>query len=217
VVRQANAKSLLDAGVAICALDETKSGKSITPVVIQKWPGTGETVLNKVPTTLTYKAGNGCPRSWGSACPPLGNIGRGMGIIELFKFFLDEKILKELCKDSPEDAPGDIGDVRKWFTDFLSALHKHIEAHLEAPPWGVSWHSTKIEYIFALPTLWKNEDALIDSFKDVVKNAGFNPSTNCSVTFRLTEAEASAVYTAEILKRKYRVRRLYASVTERSR
>jgi hypothetical protein len=195
-------RSLPDIGVSICALDRIESGQPITPIVIQEWPGTSRgTFTNKVPTTLAYKAGHIHPRSWGFECPSLENVGRGMCIIELFKFILDPEVLGEHLEDRPEDAPENI-DVKKWFTDFLSALYKHIVAHLEAPPWEVSY-STKIEYIFGLPTMWRNKDALIGDFRGVVKNAGF---TTGDFTFRLTEAEASAVYTAKSEKRKYKVR-----------
>ncbi|KAH0556552.1 hypothetical protein GP486_005589 [Trichoglossum hirsutum] len=191
-------------GVAFYVLDQIESGQPITPVIIQEWPGTGSrTITNKVPTTLAYKAGYGRPRSWGFECPSFENLGGGIGIIELFKFWLDPEVLRAHITAESKDAPEDI-DVKKWFTDFLSALHKHIVAHLELPYWRVSRHSTKIEYIFGLPTMWGGRKEPIDDFKEIVKNAGFITSENCSVTFRLTEAEASAVYTAKSLKRKYK-------------
>ncbi|KAH0543032.1 hypothetical protein FGG08_002640 [Glutinoglossum americanum] len=190
-------------GVAICSPDRMGPGESITPVVIQRWPSVEKFIINKVPTLVTYRAGDFHINSWGFACPPLGEIGPAMSVRGYFKFFLDEDHLIEANREIPEDEQYDIRSVRGWYTDFLTALHSHIIAHLEAHPWLVDWSSTKVEYIFSLPTMWKDRDDLVRDFEGIVRQT-FNPGENCSVVIGLTEGEASAVYTAKGIGHQYK-------------
>ena len=181
------------------------------PVVIERWPGS-DAIVYKVPTTLSYQAGQSRICSWGSEPPPW-DFGRGMGVVKSFKFFLDKDELERSFRDRTfKYRQPDIDDVRKWFTDFLHALHDHIVAYLELK-WGVDWHSTKVDYVFGLPTLWRERNELIRDFQNIVANAGFTESMNCGVTFRLTEAEAAAVHTAKSLDHKYKVSELHAITT----
>ncbi|KAI9767085.1 MAG: hypothetical protein M1840_005873 [Geoglossum simile] len=190
-------------GVAICSPDKTEPGRSIKPVIIQKW--LGNTMLeNKVPTRLAYKAGNTRPHSWGFGCPSLEDVGPAMAVKELFKFYLDKPNLVDSFKKNPEAAPGTSRDVITWYTDFLTALYSHIVTHLKAPPWNVDWNSAKVEFIFSLPTSWKGKDKLVEDFEDIVKEAGFGSEGNCSAVMGLTEGEAAAVSTAMSLEHKYK-------------
>jgi hypothetical protein len=203
-------------GVAICSPDKIETGKPINPVVIQRWPGTNM-LENKVPTRLAYKAGNSRIHSWGFACPSLEDVGPGMGVKELFKFFLDKPTLVECFKKNPKATPGTFRDVVLWYTDFLTALYGHIVTHLKDPPWLVDCNSTKIEYIFSLPTLWKDKDKVLGDFEEIVKEAGFGTDENCSVVVGLTEGEASAVSTAESIEHKYKVSWVHSAAVTYSR
>ncbi|KAH0565987.1 hypothetical protein GP486_000614 [Trichoglossum hirsutum] len=176
--------------------------RPVAPVVIQQWPDSGE-IVHKVPTAVTYRAGRLHTCTWGFGCFSPKNCGYGLGVIEYFKYFLDKGKFERYVKDNPGFAP-DIGDVRRWFVDFLRALHDYIAAYLERPPWQLDRLATKVEFVIGLPTLWKERDELICDFKNIVEQAGFKPGANCDVIFRLTEAEASAVYTAKSLGRDYR-------------
>jgi hypothetical protein len=189
------------AGVAIWSSDMSRP---VAPVVIQRWPMNENNIAYKVPTALIYRAGRSRPCSWGFGCSSSQNSGYGLGVVDYFKYFLDEDELERFFRDKPGGAP-DIGDVRKWFRDFLHALHDHIIAYFEGPMWQLDWLSTKVEYVFGLPTLWKERDELVRDFKHIVAQAGFVQRVNCNVTFGLTEAEASAVYTAKSLEHKYKV------------
>jgi hypothetical protein len=190
-------------GVAICSPDRMEPGEPISPVVLQRWPST-DAVANKVPTLVAYRAGDIRITSWGFACPSLGEVGPGMGVKGLFKFLLDENRLREMNEKTTKDNQYDIENVRGWFKDFFTALHGHIVAHLEDKPWLVDWNSTKIEYIFSLPTSWKDNDNLVHDFEGIV-NLAFKPNKNCSVAIGLTEGEASAVCTAKRTDHKYKV------------
>src|SRR5437773_429149 len=81
------------------------------PIVIQNWPSS-DNIVYKVPTAIAYRAGNFRPQSWGLACPPPGKIGPGICVKRLFKLFLDEEFLQKTFERNPDDAPGDIDDVR---------------------------------------------------------------------------------------------------------
>jgi hypothetical protein len=198
-------------GVAICSPDRT-SKESIMPIPIQKWPCSGIAglkVTNKVPTLVSYRAGDLRVRSWGFTCLSRGNPSPNMTVCRLFKFLLDEKYLEKVNEGKSKDEQESIENVRKWFTDFLSELHNHIVAHLEDPPWFVDWGSTKVEYIFSLPTSWQDNDELIEELKKIVKQAGFGSEENCSVTIGLTEGVASAVYTAKSVNHNFNVSYMY--------
>jgi hypothetical protein len=174
------------------------------PTVVQKWPGSNEFV-NKVPTAITYRAGSLRPLSWGLACPKPGEIGPGICVKRLFKFFLDENFLQEMKMRNPDGVPGEIDDVRMWYRDFLSSLHEHILTELEAP-YQVDSKLTKLEYVFSLPTAWKEKGKLAKEFGDILKQAGFGDGENSSVAIGITEAEASAVQAAVSRGCQYKVR-----------
>ena len=112
-------------GVAICSPDTIGRGDAIKPVVIQDWPNFRQrAVVNKVPTMLAYRAGHFRIDSWGLSCPPLDELGPGMVVQRLFKNYLNKEFLKTSFKNL------DIDDVKVWYTDFLTALHEHIQGCL---------------------------------------------------------------------------------------
>ena len=172
------------------------------PKVIQIWPGLESALANKVPTKVTFKAGKAGIHSWGFECPPIEELGRGMAVKDLFKFHLDPSFLKDSFESNPEAIPGDIEDVKFWYSGFLGALYHHIVKYLR-DVCKEDFDATKIEYIFSLPTSWKDKDRLVQSFRRIVEVAGFGDD----VTMELTEGEASAVFTAKELNQKFRVSR----------
>ncbi|KAH0545477.1 hypothetical protein FGG08_000478 [Glutinoglossum americanum] len=157
------------------------------PLVIQTWPGPDPTLIaKKVPTVLNYRAGRASVR-WGFELAPQG---RGWNVKELFKLWLHPAALnKKFCQNQD---PCTIDDVRMWYRDFLTALRKHIAGYLE-DLFGRDWEKSRIEFIFSVPTTWK-QLAVVEDFRAIMKEAGFCLNKN-SVTIGLTEAEAAAVYT----------------------
>src|SRR5439155_22571999 len=137
---------------------------------------------------VAYRAGHHRLHSWGFACPSREHLGPETAVIGFFKTFLDELLLVETFKGNPEAAPGDIHDVRLWYVDFLTALYDHIVAQLKNS-WRVDWDLVKVEYIFSIPTYWKDNARLVENFEEIVKEAGFGTDGNCSVSM-MTEGEA---------------------------
>jgi hypothetical protein len=159
---------------------------------------------NKVPTKVAYEAGRAHnPHSWGFGCP-LEDVGPAMAVKGLFKFYLDKHVLKESFKKNPRAILGTIEDVKLWYKDFLSVLHNHISSHLTLtnPSWPADPDSMKVEYIFSLPTSWKDDVSLVETFKQIIGETGFGTD---NVIMGLTEGEAAAVYTAKNLGHKYKV------------
>jgi hypothetical protein len=124
--------------------------------------------------------------------------------MQLFKFVLDEDFLQEALYRNPDGAP-DIDDVRAWYRDFLTNLHEHILSHLKAVL-QVNSKLTKVDYVFSLPTVWGENNRIVERFGDILGEAGFGSGERSSVIIGLTEAEASAVQTAVSGGVKYKVR-----------
>lgn len=187
-------------GVAICANQDAWDGR---PIVIQQWPGlkTNKTPINanKVPTIVGYKAGEKGIHSWGFECPSLENIGRGMAIKDMFKFYLDDYFLREKFQRNPEETPK-LENVKSWYTDFLAALYAHIIQFLQERL-RIDVRSTPIEFVFSIPTSWKDKDLIVRCFRELVDSAGFGRAGN--VSMELTEGEASAVFTAKRLEHEF--------------
>jgi hypothetical protein len=163
----------------------------------------------KVPTKVAYKAGIARMRSWGFNCPSIEDIGVGMAVKDMFKFYLDKRFLNDTFENNLEAAPGTIDDVMSWYSDFLSALYDHIVKCLQ-DKWPVDFDLKKVEYIFGLPTSWKDNVPLVQLFRQIVEKSGFGTG---NVIIRLTEGEASAVFTAKNLEHKFKVSYIHILVT----
>jgi len=81
----------------------------------------------------------------------------------------------------------------RFSTLCLPGIGKYFEnVTLLAPN---KWASTKIEFVFSVPTTWENH-TMIDDFKHLIKDAGFGDGgKRYTVIIGLTEASAAAVYT----------------------
>jgi hypothetical protein len=184
-------------GVAVCRDFNAPYGR---PVVIQDWDG-NEVADKKVPTKLTYAAGELDISSWGFECPTLDNLGRGMAIKDMFKFYLDTSFTTEKFRRVPESIPKH-KNVKLWYNDFLTALHNHIIRQLKER-WQADPSATTVEYVFSIPTMWKDNDTLVREFRDIVDEAGFGKTG--MVVMELTEGEAAAVFTAKQLDHRFQV------------
>jgi hypothetical protein len=210
-------RSHLPIGVAISSLDRVNDhNHPLKPFAIQSWPGTTAAIetTNKVPTRITYKAGDQRVHSWGYTCPAPAVAGPSMAVKRYFKFLLDPRQLNELNNGLPNHEKESAENVKMWFTDYLTKLHEHIVSHLEETQplsLGVSrrrpvqWGSTKVDYIFSLPTSWGENADLIEEFRNVILRAGFGHREHTTVVMGLTEGVASAVYTAKTLGSDFQV------------
>jgi len=114
---------------------------------------------------------------------------------EFFKTFLDPAELKQQQLKQPDNCPRSMEQVEKWYRDYLGALYRHIEYTL-ARDLEKSWADARVEFLFTLPTTWKDQ-ILINRFKKIISSAGFGSHDNHTFEVGLTEAEAAAVHAAK--------------------
>jgi hypothetical protein len=154
-------------------------------------------VEHKVPTQLAYTTTRKKNTTWGFEVPTRPS--RRTIIEKYFKLLLDRDLLapKPLLADqtheSDDDAALDIEDVKQWFTDFLGAVYDWINRYLEKEL-RVSLKSTKVEYIFSVPTTWN--EVVVTDYQEIIRNAGYGKVAGHTARIGLTEAEAAAVYSA---------------------
>src|SRR5262249_15790077 len=82
----------------------------------------------------------------------------------------------------------------RYFEDFMRGIYTHIQEHFTATV--SDWPTRKVEYLFSIPTTWKNP-GLTDELKRWLKNPGFGTQSQHKVEIAQTEAEAAAVYAAK--------------------
>ncbi|KAF8856169.1 hypothetical protein BDZ45DRAFT_727644 [Acephala macrosclerotiorum] len=184
-------------GVAICT-NRTFDAQDPTPHVIQRWPG-ADVYVNKVPTRVAYTAGEIGVHSFGFECPNLEDLEEGMAIKDMFKFCLSSSFLESKEQENPSNFRK-FENVKLWYEDFLTALYTHIVDYVQEDL-ATDLRSTSIEFIFSIPTLWKDDDLLVHVFRELVAKAGFDAAG--SVIMELTEGEACAVSTAKLLDHKF--------------
>jgi len=124
-----------------------------------------------------------------------------MAVKDMFKFYLDKTFLRDKFEGNFEAAPGNLDDVVLWFGDFLRELYAHIKKYLQ-DIWKVDFNLTKVEYIFGLPTSWKDNYKLVQLFRSTAVEAGFRTD---NIILDLTEAEASAIFTAKHTDEEFKV------------
>ena len=156
----------------------------LEPKTIQHWPGKGINELaNKVPTLLQYEDDAATIKSWGFLADTDES---NEDILTCFKLHLDPTY-----RDPRPEAPR-LAQARQWFQDYLRCIHDHIVEIFEnsLPRWSL----TRTEFIFSVPTTWKNPGMIIQ-IERLIKGAGYGsdgPYHRARVG--LTEAEAAAVY-----------------------
>jgi hypothetical protein len=156
------------------------------PTTIQHWPGKlGHENRNKVDTAVAYDPRTGHPVTWGFL---VDNDTRDIEVQELFKLYLDPTHRDEF-REQPT-----LQQARTWFRDYLHYLYQAIQQHFdESLP---RWNSKNIEFLFSVPTTWKNP-AMIAETEKLIKQAGFGERPNQLVKISLTEAEAAAVFASK--------------------
>ena len=158
-----------------------------TPRVIQNWPGKIGETHNKIPTILLYSPGTRKVKDWGFTCQ------HSEAKKEWFKRFLDpEKLRVFRARDS---SLPDLAEVRRWYKDYMRCLYDHLSATIQAKTG--KWEGKQVEFVFSLPSTFTTP-VLSQDLRTLTIQAGFGRGgKGHSVSFGLTEPEASAVYTAK--------------------
>jgi len=145
------------------------------------------------------------PTAWGFIRPK-----RRETVGKYFKLSLDLSLLPE--QTDPDDEDFNIEDVRKWFTDFLSALRDWINQTLEKEyDVSLASESAMVEYVFSVPNTWNTN--VVSDYEKIIENAGYSKAAGHTAKIRLTETEAEAVYTsidhAKLGQKKFQVGPLF--------
>ncbi|KAG5800753.1 hypothetical protein H9Q69_000312 [Fusarium xylarioides] len=177
---------------------DTPQEKNNTINIIDTWPGE-EGTENKVPTILE-KDRRGDKKDWGFHCKALAHDKKW----KLFKLLLDPIIHgKQVEGERNGWVPETMELVRNIVVRYLSRVYTYIskiipdlirEGSFSPDLQGKDWTSMKVEFIFSTPTTWTAP--ISQCFRSLVLKAGFG-RYNHSVILGLTEAEASAVFTAK--------------------
>lgn len=156
-----------------------------SPVTIQHWPGKlGSENHNKVDTVVAYEPETGDLANWGFL---VDKERRDLEINDLFKLWLDPSFQDESRDDSMAE------DAQKWYVDYMRCIYEAIQAHFdESTP---RWRSKQMEFLFSVPTTWKNPSTIAEIEK-LIRKAGFS-GQNQKFRISLTEAEAAAVYVSK--------------------
>jgi len=108
--------------------------------------------------------------------------------MDLFKLYLDPNF-----NDRYPDRPSR-EDAIRYFVDFMSCVYNHIQERFNSTV--MDWPTRKVEYLFSIPTTWKNP-GLTAELKTWLQQAGFGTESQHKVEIAQTEAEAAAVYAAK--------------------
>ena len=164
--------------------------KWTSPKILQEhWPGRIGKVETKVPTVLVYKHDR--LSSWGFLCEnPDERYHPEKRCRDWFKLFLDQNIWSE---QNWAKQDFEYSDVEQWYQDFLCEIYKHVKESL-GERYPVPW-AHKVEFVFSVPTTWN--PATVNRYREIILAAGFGKDRHHSVEITLTEAQASAVYTAK--------------------
>ena len=157
------------------------------PTTLQHWPGKMISELaNKVPTSIQYDKTSRKVKNWGFLC---NTEDEDMEMIDYFKLYLDPDY-----HDQSPNRPT-LAEARQYYKDYLCCLHSHIdETFSNTYP---RWKSLRTEFIFSVPTTWKNPNVIADTI-DIIRSAGFGKDgPDHRADIGLTEAEAAAVYASK--------------------
>ncbi|KAI0378679.1 hypothetical protein F5Y04DRAFT_290850 [Hypomontagnella monticulosa] len=161
---------------------------------IHNWPGSSTKNEQKVHTCLVYND-DGSLSSWGYQCEDDDLVEKQKQ--EFFKIFLDEQTLVDAHREGIGQAPASVQDAQKLISDFLREIYAHVKSTVELHTGigHVGWQALTVEFIFSVPTTWRNQE-IINAFKKCIRDAGFGVEGQChTATVELTESEAAAVGT----------------------
>lgn len=162
--------------------------------MIHNWPGISTKNEQKVHTCLIYNQDDSLS-SWGSLCEDDDALGKRRR--EFFKIFLDKQTLDAAHQAGIAQVPASVLEAKSLVSDYLREIYQHVKftVELHTGIGHVGWQSLRIEFIFSVPTTWRNQ-GIINTFKETIQTAGFGTEgADHSATVELTESEAAAVGT----------------------
>ncbi|OTB11872.1 hypothetical protein K445DRAFT_26131 [Daldinia sp. EC12] len=162
--------------------------------IIHNWPGASTKNEQKVHTCLVYNHDESLS-SWGYLCEDDDMINKKRR--EFFKIFLDQRTLEDARRQHIGQAPTSVKDAQRLVSSYLREVYLHVKSTVELHTGigHVGWQELVVEFIFSVPTTWRNQE-IINSFKKCIHDAGFGVEGRYHrATVELTESEAAAVGT----------------------
>lgn len=185
---QANIIVGIDFGMTCTAVAYSEEPEWYAPWCVQRWPrpqGTDPGQLsNKVATQVGYDVHERLS-NWGFLCVADGNP---ITLEKEFKLYIDP-----MFRDDNPTRPSH-AEAMKYYRDYMTSLHTYIEQFFSQSI--ASWHQKNVEYLFSIPTTWKNP-TITANLEATLTAAGFANGHNRRVTIYLTEAESAAVNAAK--------------------
>lgn len=168
--------------------------------VIKDWPGLGQDAHEtKVPSKIIY-ARNQAVGKWGFLCDTQDNFEEQGQVFEWFKIYLDQTNVDRAKRHGLTDTPGSVQEAKKLTTDYLREVYNQTKRVIEMM--SGPWSNKRVEFIFSMPTTWTNQ-AILNEFKAVIRDAGFGSEQTHTAKLELTEAEAVAVYTVKTAQTRF--------------
>lgn len=145
----------------------------------------------KVPTEIAYDPTDNSKRVWGFHCS-----NTSFHVHKYFKFYLDEYTWDATYgAHDVMSKPPSMPQVKRWIRDFITDLLKYSKEKLETE---VLKHSdskaVKYEYHFSVPTAWSMVSR--ETFAQTIREAMEGLCQTQEINIGLSEAEATAIYTA---------------------
>ena len=179
----------IDFGMTCTAISYSEGPDWTGPWCIQQWPRPPNTnprqLDNKVITQVGYDEQN-ILVNWGFVS---GADGALVTIEKEFKLYIDSAFPANNDPTRPSHA-----EAIRFYTDYMSSLCRYVESFFESSV--SSWRQRNVEYLFSIPTTWKNP-TLTANLKTILAAAGFSNGYNRRLEIYLTEAEAAAVNAAK--------------------
>lgn len=157
--------------------------RMLQPKFIQRWPEQTHD-LRRVPSIIHYDAENSHKPEWGFSCQYSEDKK------ECFKRYLDLEVLRREKRSSPNETHPTYEQVKKWYMDYMKCLYTYISQILQIKM-GI-WNNKRVEFLFSTPTTFQSQ-GITTTLRELLLNAGFGEFRKHTVTFSLTEPQASAV------------------------
>ncbi|KIW21215.1 hypothetical protein PV08_01795 [Exophiala spinifera] len=152
---------------------------------IRRWPGQNSS-LEKVPTELIYNGNT--VQLWGAECKTLATQDERIRTKRLFKNAMS-------ARDVGAASHGhEVENARRYFKDFLTHVHAHIEASLAKQI--NDFKRLRIEYVFSVPTTWNRDADTLNEVKQTIRGVVGKTQYRRGI-IGMSEAAASAVETGQ--------------------
>ncbi|KAK6385009.1 hypothetical protein LTS17_002572 [Exophiala oligosperma] len=153
---------------------------------MRRWPGQNSS-LEKVPTELIYSGGN-TVQLWGAECKALASQDERIRTKRLFKNAMSTRDV------GPAAHGHEVENARRYFKDFLTQVHAHVEASLAKQI--NDFKKLRIEYVFSVPTTWNRDADTLNEVKQTIREVVGKTQYRRGI-IGMSEAAASAVETGQ--------------------